>query len=144
MHGCRPRTVQPRADASRNAVGLSARGGQVGTYAEWYRRETASSGKPVGAALNPAEWADGRYRGPDGEAWVDAGGVLRTQGAFGEEERRSLAALALEGEPLGFTWHDVDFIRATVLADDMHSPEDWFVLQRLGARIAALLPPRDG
>jgi hypothetical protein len=68
-------------------------------------------------------------------------GVLRAEGAFRGGERRALAALALESEPLGFTWDDVKFIRAAVLADDMHSPDDWFILQRLADRIAALLPP---
>ena len=114
----------------------------MGTYGDWYRRETARTGEPVEAAL--VEWAEGLYRGADGEARVDAEGMLHAQGAFAIQERRALAALSLNGEPFGFTWHDVDFIRATVLADDMHSPDDWFVLQRLGERIAALLPPREG
>jgi hypothetical protein len=74
---------------------------------------------------------------------VDEDGALRAEGAFRGDERRALSALALHGQAHGFTWHDVDFIRAAVLADDMHSPDDWFVLQRLGERIAALLPPRE-
>jgi hypothetical protein len=115
----------------------------VGTYGDWYRRETARTGEPVEAALGPAEWAEGLYRGAEGEARIDADGALRAEGAFRGDERRSLGALALHREAHGFTWHDVDFIRATVLADDVHSPDDWFVLQRLGERIAALLPPRE-
>lgn len=116
----------------------------MGTYADWYRGETARIGEPVDPALPPAAWGDGGYRAADGQARVDADGVLRAQGAFGIQERRALAALALDGEPPGFTWHDVDFIRAAVLADDLHSPDDWFILQRIGERIAALLPPREG
>jgi hypothetical protein len=115
----------------------------VGTYGDWYRRETARTGEPMKAALGPAEWADGLHRAAEGEARVDTDGVLRAEGAFRRDERRALAALALHGEAHGFTWHDVDFIRATVLAADMHSPDDWFVLQRLAERIAALLPPRE-
>lgn len=116
----------------------------MGTYADWYRREAARIGQPVEVALAPEDWADLRVHATEGEARIDEGGVLRAEGAFRGDERRALAALALQGEPLGFTWHDVDFIRATVLADDLHSPDDWFVLQRLGERIAALLPPREG
>lgn len=114
------------------------------TYADWYHRERSRTGEPVDAALSPSEWADQRYRAAGGEARIDGGGVLRAEGAFGVEERRAIAALlSLQDDPLGFTWHDVDFIRSLVLADDHHSPDDWFILQRLGERIAALLPPRE-
>jgi hypothetical protein len=112
------------------------------TYAGWYHRERSRTGEPVDAALSPPEWADQRCRAAGGEARIEGDGVLQAEGAFGTGERRALAALSLEGEPLGFTWHDVDFIRSLVLADDHHSPDDWFILQRLGERIAALLPPR--
>ena len=114
------------------------------TYGGWYKRETSRIGEPVDAALMPSDWADLRYRAAGGEARVNPDGALEAKGEFGIEERRALAALALQGEPLGFTWHDVDFIRSAVLADDLHSPDDWFILQRLGGRIAALLPPREG
>lgn len=112
------------------------------TYGEWYKRETARIGEPVDPALTPSEWADLRYRAAGGEARVDPDGTLQAEGGFGMEERRALAALALQGEPFGFTWSDVEFIRCAALADDLHSPDDWFILQRLGERIAALLPPR--
>lgn len=115
----------------------------MGTYADWYRREVAHIGKPVEAALSAEEWADQRARADGGEARIDDDGALRAEGAFGIGERRAVAALSLHGAPFGFTWQDVDFIRATVLADDLHSLDDWFILQRIGDRIAALLPPRD-
>lgn len=115
------------------------------TYGDWYRREVASrSAPPVPPALPAEGWAEQRCGAAAGQARVDQDGALRAEGEFRGDERRGLAALALHGQAHGFTWHDVDFIRATVLADDMHSPDDWFVLQRLGERIAALLPPREG
>jgi hypothetical protein len=114
----------------------------VAAYSEWYHEQRARIGQPVAPALEAEAWAELRHRAAAGEAHVDAEGTLRAEGAFRGDERRGLAALALHGEPLGFTWHDVDFIRAAVLADDMHSPDDWFILQRLADRIAALLPPR--
>lgn len=115
----------------------------MGTYADWYRREVAHLGEPVDAALSAEEWADKRARAAGGEARIDEDGALRAKGTFGVGERRALAALSLHGAPFGFTWDDVDFIRAAVLANDLHSPDDWFVLQRIAGRIAALLPPRD-
>lgn len=116
----------------------------MGTYADWYRREASRISEPVEAALRPADWAELQMQAADGKARVEADGSLRAEGWFGAEERRALAALALHGQAEGFTWEDVDFLRATVLADDMHSRDDWFILQRLGHRIAALLPPREG
>src|SRR5688500_16431648 len=95
-------------------------------YGDWYKRETSRIGEPVDAALMPSDWADLRFRAAGGEARVNPDGTLEAEGKFGIEERRALAAFALQGEPLGFTWHDVDFIRSTVLADDHHSPDDWF------------------
>lgn len=115
----------------------------MGSYGDWYRREAARGGDPVEGALSPEDWAEMRCRAADGEARVEPDGTLRVEGAFRAGERRGLAALALHGETLGFTWEDVDFIRSASLADDLHSPDDWFILQRLGRRIAALLPPRE-
>jgi hypothetical protein len=114
----------------------------VTAYGEWYHGERARTGQPVPPALAAEAWAALRHRAAEGEARVDDQGALRVDGAFRGEERRGLAALALDGGPLGFSWNDVDFIRAAVLADDLHSPDDWFILQRLADRIAALLPPR--
>jgi hypothetical protein len=114
----------------------------VAAYDDWYHDQKARIGQPVPAALAADAWAEQHHRGAEGEARADAGGVLRAEGTFRRDERRALAALALHGEPHGFSWSDVDFIRAAVLADDLHSPDDWFILQRIADRIAALLPPR--
>jgi hypothetical protein len=94
-------------------------------------------------ALTPAEWADLAFHAGEGRAHVGAGGALEAEGEFDAGGRHALAALALHAHPSGLTWKDVDLIRSTVLADDFHSPDDWFVLQRLADRIAALLPPRE-
>lgn len=145
MRSARARTVRGASGGLRRRRNATlARRWQVATYGEWYNGERARTGQPVPPALAARAWAERRHGAAAGYAAADGHGVLRAEGAFHGDERRGLAALALHGEPLGFTWHDVDFIRATVLADDLHSPDDWFVLQRLGERIAALLPPREG
>ena len=65
--------------------------------------------------------------------------------------RRALAALALEGQPFGFTQDDVDQLRhaADALSAAARSTHESTVprpsaeaLRGLAARIAALLPPR--
>lgn len=94
-------------------------------------------------ALSAGQWAALRLEGGGASARVREDGSLAAEGSFHGGQRRALAALALHEQPFGFTWNDVAMIRSTVLADDLHSPDDWFVLQRLGERIAALLPPRD-
>lgn len=93
-------------------------------------------------ALPPGRWAEPSVEGPGAAARID-GGAVEAQGRFAGDERHALAALALHGQPFGFTWKDVDMLRSTVLADDLHSHDDWWELQRLGSRIAALLPPRE-
>jgi hypothetical protein len=54
------------------------------------------------------------------------------------------AALALHDQPFGFTWEDVDLLRG--VAGDYEGRGGLFpagvALNGLGARIAALLPPR--
>ena len=60
------------------------------------------------------------------------------------EERHALAALALHGQPFGFTWDDVDDLRE--IAPGFHHRGDGQVeraLLDLADRIAALLPPRE-
>lgn len=96
----------------------------------------------VKPALTPEEWAELRLRDERGTARID-GGRVEAEGRFDAEPRHALAALALHGQPFGFSWKDVDMLKSTVLADDFHSHDDWWALQRLGERIAALLPPRD-
>lgn len=95
----------------------------------------------IESALSPEEWADLRRVDEAGTARVD-GDAIEAEGRFAADDRRALAALALHAQPFGFRWSDVDMIRSTVLADDMHSHDDHWALQRLADRIAALLPPR--
>lgn len=95
----------------------------------------------IESALSAEEWAELRRVAEPGTARVE-GEAVEAEGRFAAEDRRALAALALHAQPFGFRWSDVDMIRATVLADDMHSHDDWWALQRLADRIATLLPPR--
>ena len=84
-------------------------------------------------ALTAEEWAEmaappiifGKYanRGENLLAWAEDDTHL---------DRHQLAAVALYGQPFGFTWDDVDRLRTT------NDP----VLRSLADRIAALLPPR--
>jgi hypothetical protein len=61
------------------------------------------------------------------------------------EERHAIAALALHGQPFGFTWEDVDWLRAMAdWAEEYGVAADgpaW--VNALADRIAALLPPRE-
>lgn len=61
--------------------------------------------------------------------------------------RHALAALALHGQPFGFTWGDVDWIRAAAgqLLDefDRLRADHATGLNAIADRIAALLPPRE-
>lgn len=57
-------------------------------------------------------------------------------------QRHGVAALALHGQPFGFTWEDVDYIRmATTPPGDWRRQDD--TLMRIAAKIAALLPPEN-
>lgn len=64
----------------------------------------------------------------------------------GTDVRHACAARDLHGQPFGFTWDDVDFLREAARtwyytdSDDRPQP----ILDSLADRIAALLPPRDG
>lgn len=66
------------------------------------------------------------------------------------ERRHSEAALALYGQPFGFTWEDVDFLNGLLSGKDRTSDASFIAhtlgwhtdLMSLRDRIAALLPPR--
>lgn len=90
----------------------------------------------VAAALGAEEWEVARAAGPrvTGARLVEAGDQVMTG-----LTRHGLAAVALDGQPFGFTWDMLDALR----------DEYQFALgrnkQRMGdaiARIEALLPPR--
>lgn len=59
-------------------------------------------------------------------------------------QRHAMAAIALYGQPFGFTREDVRFLREDAETHRME-PEDWHadvpILLSLAARIEALLPP---
>jgi hypothetical protein len=103
-------------------------------------------------ALTPKEWARGAT--DDGTAYTTAAGEIATMDyALGERaivrHPHALAALALHGQPYGFTWEDVDALRLTLSLAAMGSSdgEDADACGRassLADRIAALLPPREG
>lgn len=62
------------------------------------------------------------------------------------EHRHALAALALHGQPFGFTWEDVDLLREEARSEYAIPDGMGFTGQELldlADRIAALLPPRD-
>lgn len=103
-------------------------------------------------ALTAEDWAS---RGMLGNAQV---GTARLIGddlyadelPFRGRRRHALAALALHGQPFGFTWEDVDALQRVI---DDYDPTNFpqpssgvprRVLVLLRARIAALLPPREG
>lgn len=108
------------------------------------------------AALTKEDWASAAVLfGDRGAARLHAHGLsideltVRPGG-----EMHALAALALHGQPFGFTWEDVDAIyRIMGAAED---PSRWYgattvedraavehAASRAAARIAALLPPRE-
>jgi hypothetical protein len=53
------------------------------------------------------------------------------------DDRHALAALALHGQPFGFTWDDVEAIHDWMQETSCHASST------LADRIAALLPPRE-
>jgi hypothetical protein len=85
-------------------------------------------------ALTPARWAS--YR----RLCEDIGGSPSTEmlGDHAETEHE-LAALALHGQPFGFTYADVGNLR--MAAELVGSPRAGALLLDLAERIAALLPP---
>lgn len=91
----------------------------------------------------------------------DRWGVVVTNGAdfagvYTPDGQHALAALALYGQPFGFTWEDWDLLREIVQEAyfggydgvgwsprwDMSSTDYGALVDRLADRIAALLPPR--
>jgi hypothetical protein len=99
-------------------------------------------------ADDPAWWAD-----RVGEIAAGAGEVLEWR--TNHPRPHAVAALALHGQPFGFTWEDVDLLR-----DDLTGEHDWAwegdqrvdcgefgdvkaARLALAAKIAALLPPRE-
>lgn len=99
-------------------------------------------------ALRPDEWAmpSDKFSGPipgfidweDGTVDVQGGAA----GIKGERFRHMLAALALHGQPFGFTREDLATIRKGFdLSDDQWRSETEAAAASLYARIEALLPP---
>jgi predicted nucleic acid-binding protein len=84
-------------------------------------------------ALTPKQWEEIRRLPFEQAAWRAAGTI------YG---RHATAAVALNGEPFGFTWEDVEILRAST-----EDPEVAYVnyhrLRDLAVRIEALLPPRE-
>lgn len=74
--------------------------------------------------------------GNDGKVWVSCG----YETLASTNRPHALAALCLHGHPAGFTWEDVDRLRAEVYPPG-RTP--LFELMDLADRIAALLPPRE-
>lgn len=74
------------------------------------------------------EWVSGRgpLPGIDPGRWSD----------------HALAALALHGQPFGFTWEDVDLLHEIKFRNEAEADELGLLAKSLADRIAALLPPR--
>jgi hypothetical protein len=89
-------------------------------------------------ALTPEQWwlARGAKEISLGEEWLHVGNALIDP----RLDRHALAALALHGQPFGFTHEDVDELREAYEADPLLVGRD--VLD-IADRIAALLPPRE-
>jgi hypothetical protein len=104
----------------------------------------------VKAALSPQEWAQARVNANGFRlAHRVSGGGLSFHGhsrthpdvlpyLISPEEGHALAALALHGQPFGFTWQDVDVLRYEATQGCTRAA----ILNMLAYRIAALLPPR--
>lgn len=94
-------------------------------------------------AMTPEEWAAHSDEGPvDGYIDWDAGVVDVNNHYVQEPERfrHALAALALHGQPFGFTWADVDLLMRVSDSDDFWGDRRY---DDLADRIASLLPPRE-
>jgi hypothetical protein len=62
-----------------------------------------------------------------------------------EEYRHAHAAIALAGQPFGFTWEDVEFLRCEAMNNlDNGWRHDAAFCDSIADRIEALLPPREG
>lgn len=106
---------------------------------------------PITPALTAEEWAEQRIDRRDHDTITlspDTGGITVADGFEGgyvsSDDRHALAALALHGQPFGFTWDDVRFLRhEAAAAREMHGEliAESFDFDALAARIEALLPP---
>jgi hypothetical protein len=106
----------------------------------------------IAPALTPEEWAQqgaGEYG--DEVSRVHWDGEWRLQFSNGDRDNadttrlHAAAALALYGQPFGFTAKDVEWLRWLATYDyndpDWHTTLDVEQARSLAARIAALLPP---
>jgi hypothetical protein len=100
-------------------------------------------------ALTAEEWADLSAADTDGFATVhliEDGALYISRGdeAWIEGRHHAVAALALHGQPFGFTWEMVDAIEALARTVEKNGGATWVEIGRAAAsRIAALLPSRD-
>jgi hypothetical protein len=102
---------------------------------------------------NPQPHDDIEYTGPriddhgDAVAWIEADDLWLPENRDGEmivDRRHALAALALHGQPFGFTWDDV--VAAKEAAFELRMMQNRPAADRLddlANRIASLLPPRE-
>lgn len=92
-------------------------------------------------ALTPEGWNAPFAFAPNTAGEVDDTMVVVTprEEVWTIKGRHAHAAIALNGQPFGFTWNDVDDLRATA-----HSSPAAFAerITNLADRIEALLPPR--
>lgn len=114
-------------------------------------------------ALTPEEWAQSeraplhRVHGGDkrwyyvldeGTLVIDEGIVEDREASVPPQDRHALAALALHGQPEGFTWEDVDALRCIAEAarivglTPVNGYDGATHVEDLARRIGALLPPR--
>lgn len=95
-------------------------------------------------ALTPEQWAEVREdKLGEGDFLDSYGGEHSVRGG----REHALVALLLHNQPFGFTWGDVDLLRATaqyvVRGDRLNLwGREADRLNALADRIAALLPPR--
>lgn len=116
--------------------------------------------EPIKPALTPEEWAGATHRDPavypmaTDPRWLQE--VIDGYMSMYADEpaHHKTAAVALHGQPFGFTWADVDMLREEVepcgcrqtasAAEDAEVMCVFRALEALADRIAALLPPREG
>jgi hypothetical protein len=106
---------------------------------DWFTTED-----DIKPALTPEEWAENL------NYWQEPGNPRRMHSEFGDEPdpewEHALAALALHGQPFGFTHDMADALRRAIgRRVEWMQPidDDTLLLQAIADRIAALLPPRE-